>query len=809
MIEAAKRIRHFTLVVAVLFFAVPFSLLQAQGIDVSLPDVSGDPGQTVTIPISTGDITGEEIISYGFDIVYDEDVINITGIDKSGTLSDGMSVLANTNKTDTVTVGAASGSAIEGSGTLLKLTAEFVALGSSDLTFLEFEYNSSDGSYPPVNLTNGSATVGDLDTVSVEGPSAVVKSGSTGLVPVSVSDVTGLDVQAYGFTVTYDTSVIEITGTDIAGTLSSNMTGDINADVPGEVRVSYAATEALSGDGTLLNLEVMAKSGGTSPIEFSEFTFNEGQPLASTVAGSVEVNAPPVNFNTLVPADGDTVNTSGGATLEWMSSSDPEGEGLDYTVTILGNDTSFTTTDTTATLSEEYLHSYLDGSAYATVEWYVEASDSYFSTSTDTMSYVLERMMAPAPFSIIGPVDMDLVVRSLTEEYTASWNSTVDPNADPVTYTMGFVGVDTSLSAGSDTSLTLTGQQLLDQFVAPDQHSAEISWYVEASDGMAVTMSDTGTFSLWDVTEAFDIAAARIDENDDFIPDMLGGYARITGTVTTGNYASEGSMQYFMQDGTAGISLFSSGFSESLSEGDEVEVVGQIDQFNGLTEIIPESAEDIDVLSSGNDVTPNEVALTDIGEDLEGQLVEISWISVPTDNWPSAGSDQNITVTDTLGNELTMRLDQDTEIPGSSAPEPGLNRIVGPVGQFTSASPPSDGYQILPWAREDIVHIEGTAVETPENLPDEYALNQNYPNPFNPTTTIQFQLPEQSDVSVTVYNMAGQQVTSLVNTSMDAGYHQVTWNGTNDAGVQMSSGMYIYRIRAEDFTDSKKMILMR
>ncbi|MCF7803063.1 MAG: T9SS type A sorting domain-containing protein [Candidatus Marinimicrobia bacterium] len=100
-----------------------------------------------------------------------------------------------------------------------------------------------------------------------------------------------------------------------------------------------------------------------------------------------------------------------------------------------------------------------------------------------------------------------------------------------------------------------------------------------------------------------------------------------------------------------------------------------------------------------------------------------------------------------------------------------------------------------------------TAIE-PENgnsnLPDRYTLSQNYPNPFNPATTIQFGLPEASNVRLEVYNLLGQRVTTLINKQLDAGYHTIRWNAS-----EYSSGVYFYRIRTGEFTQVHKMVLVK
>lgn len=94
-------------------------------------------------------------------------------------------------------------------------------------------------------------------------------------------------------------------------------------------------------------------------------------------------------------------------------------------------------------------------------------------------------------------------------------------------------------------------------------------------------------------------------------------------------------------------------------------------------------------------------------------------------------------------------------------------------------------------------------------LPTEFALAQNYPNPFNPTTEINFDLPKNSHVELSVFNILGQRVTSLVSGDMPAGSHQISWDGTDSDGGSVASGIYFYRISANDFSSSKKMMLLK
>ena len=94
-------------------------------------------------------------------------------------------------------------------------------------------------------------------------------------------------------------------------------------------------------------------------------------------------------------------------------------------------------------------------------------------------------------------------------------------------------------------------------------------------------------------------------------------------------------------------------------------------------------------------------------------------------------------------------------------------------------------------------------------LPEVFVLRQNYPNPFNPVTAIKFDLAEASDVNLVIYDLLGHEVATLVNDRLNAGYHNVVWNGTDSFGKPVSTGMYIYRVTAGDLTSSKKMLLLK
>ncbi|MFC1482163.1 carboxypeptidase regulatory-like domain-containing protein, partial [Candidatus Neomarinimicrobiota bacterium] len=95
------------------------------------------------------------------------------------------------------------------------------------------------------------------------------------------------------------------------------------------------------------------------------------------------------------------------------------------------------------------------------------------------------------------------------------------------------------------------------------------------------------------------------------------------------------------------------------------------------------------------------------------------------------------------------------------------------------------------------------------SLPAVYALGANYPNPFNPSTTISYQLPEASDMVMRIYDIAGRELRTLIQGNVDAGYHRIVWDGLDNGGAPLSTGVYFYRMTASNFSQTRKMILMK
>jgi len=118
---------------------------------------------------------------------------------------------------------------------------------------------------------------------------------------------------------------------------------------------------------------------------------------------------------------------------------------------------------------------------------------------------------------------------------------------------------------------------------------------------------------------------------------------------------------------------------------------------------------------------------------------------------------------------------------------------------------PDEAVDVTPWEGEVAVDAAD------ESLPTAYALEKNFPNPFNPSTTIQYSIPVDAagHVELVIYNMTGQKVRTLVTGAQESGYYNIVWDGTDDAGEVVASGIYLYKLVSGDFSKIEKMTFIK
>ena len=194
--------------------------------------------------------------------------------------------------------------------------------------------------------------------------------------------------------------------------------------------------------------------------------------------------------------------------------------------------------------------------------------------------------------------------------------------------------------------------------------------------------------------------------NANGVADSLGIAVAITGVVTSIDFDGNTGYSFYIQDATGGINVFKSADLPNYTSplrGDSLYIHGAIDQFNGLTEIVPDSI----AVWGTNKPLPTPLVITAMDETNEGELVRMNNMTATT--WPATwtGSGQNATISDGT-NSFTLRIDADCNLFGKPQPS-GLFDVLGVVGQFDNSSPYTSGYQLFPRDTNDIIPVVATS----------------------------------------------------------------------------------------------------
>jgi len=134
-----------------------------------------------------------------------------------------------------------------------------------------------------------------------------------------------------------------------------------------------------------------------------------------------------------------------------------------------------------------------------------------------------------------------------------------------------------------------------------------------------------------------------------------------------------------------------------------------------------------------------------------------------------------------------------------------VNQAMSNNGSYTVTNLAVDKLRVTITYNNVMTAVRDAAASTPVT----FALLQNYPNPFNPETMIQFELPQASKVQLEIYNLVGEKVASLINGPQPAGRQTVRWNGRDDFGRDMASGVYFYRLSTGSHLQTRRMVLLR
>lgn len=185
---------------------------------------------------------------------------------------------------------------------------------------------------------------------------------------------------------------------------------------------------------------------------------------------------------------------------------------------------------------------------------------------------------------------------------------------------------------------------------------------------------------------------------------------------------------------------------------------------------------------------------------VEGPDPEVFWEEVQNAGGVAVNDGQVLKLKTTGGDKHEFKFDKDGNLEEVKGPEaPTLvctaTDASGNVATAT-AMPPDDDDELDKATAETTV---GSSV------PDGFSLAQNHPNPFNPSTTINFAVPEAGEVTLSIYNLRGQLIQTLLSGVIEAGQHSVVWDGTDFRGAKVASGVYLYKLTSKEFVATKKL----
>jgi len=636
--------------------------------------------------------------------------------------------------------------------------------------------------------------------VSVTFPTVTGAVGSSTTVPITVGDLTGLNVTSYQFTMNYDKNIVEVTGIETADTKSSVGQIQYNADqANGKLLVAWANNTALTGSGTLLKIKITFKAAGMSDLDPVPFMFNAGVPAVvitkgKVTAATIQVYVDDVTTSGLTTEFKIPVKTTALITADNVLS-------FDFTGTFDAAKLELTGFDLVGTKGEggQGVINYNNTTGTVNFAWakataitgegvlvYLKAKAKVKGTQTvglTTFKYNAGLPVVVTRNGIITVTNKKPAFASATQTLTGAENTAfsftavaTDGDADVLTYSATGLPTGATLSTAGAFAWTPTytqaGVYTVVITATDGSESATLTLTITVTDvnrTPTISLTPAGPFTATEgVAFNIKVTGADVDTDNTLTLSASGVPSGAVWNAGTGDFAWTPN---FTQAGS---------YSVLFMVKDSKNAVASITAAITVTNV--NGAPRFDV--AGAKQMPDTTIWT-------GKNFVFTYKAI-----------------DPQGDAVSYYLVQPAPENAVIVPSTGVFgwRPVNAQGnkKHYIVIAASDGILTTNSRIATINVLYDTDVEKEAGLPTSFELYQNYPNPFNPTTNIKYALPKESRVRINVFNILGQEVATLVNTVMPAGYHSVDFKANN-----IPSGMYIYKIETESFSQVKKMLLMK
>jgi len=871
-------------------------------VQVSMPDTTAMPGDTLDIPVLVSDVTGLGVIGVGLKISYDVGKLTAISARTVGTIAEGWGPPTFNVLPGQVKIGMAGYTPVSGGGVLVYIkfaVSSLVLPGSSSLLhFVEANFNEG---MVPTSTHDGSVS-------SFPGPSPVhvsipnTRLGDTLFVPINLDDdVTGMNFVSAGIKLTYNGSVLTAVGVDTSGTLvGAAQWGLVMYNIiPGQINIGMAGTSALAGSGPLVYVGFCAaptaQAGDSTVVHFMEMKFNDIG--AVTEDGIFCITSGPPQAISGMVIDQATLSPIGGAVVQAWDSY-PDGSVLRADTT--GADGRFS----------------LPLAAWAyDIRTYAYTLGESGDLTSGYYAKVLENISSPCSVDIaLEPVPQVVGTRYVCDYWgtnaTLRWGSNRYPvqigdiimaeDPDGV-----ICGVTVVWSGPGQYAIHVTG----DDETSPEDEGAE--------EGDIITFRLNGVWPnavqapLWTNQGSFQHEAEFVREVNQMIP-LDEGWNLFSFYVDPPNDSLRAALDPSLDDKYDWVGGFvhgqwdtwargrpdfandlkrlryPQGYWIKMSVSDTLEVVGMpvpadtpipLDAGWNLISYLPyepdslrhalSSLDDLcswvggfvhgqwDTWARGRPDFANDLKVMSPGQGYWINMDQADTLRYPTSGYvageglPKAvvlretsrlkpsrwvcdfwGGSENVTLGGRparVGDVITVR-DPDGVICGEVVVTDPRGFVVHVYGDdretgFDEGAEDGDRLEFyINGRRAEIVLGEGiwrefgseeiglrasVQVREVSNIPGQYVLFQNCPNPFNAWTVIRYGIPFRSYVEVVVYDIGGQEVRRLVEGWKEGGYHVVVWDGRDDRGVEVASGIYFCRFKVGKFQKIRKMVMVK
>lgn len=289
----------------------------------------------------------------------------------------------------------------------------------------------------------------------------------------------------------------------------------------------------------------------------------------------------------------------------------------------------------------------------------------------------------------------------------------------------------------------------------------------------------------------------------------MGMKVTVSGVVTASPDDILGDYIIQDKDGTAWSGIWVNDAAHTPHRGDLIRVTATVEEDFNLTRLNFVTA--LDSLGTGNILEPLKITTGQAktssaeAESYEGVLVEFDNVFISN---PFPDGTANYGEIEINSGDGGYRVDDNGTYRGNYDSTFALNdkieKMIG-IGWYSF-----NNYKLKPRSAEDVIgHQPSSVKEKDDRFELSYDLQQNYPNPFNPTTTIAYRIGKRQLVELTIFNIMGQKIRTLVSDFKNAGQYSIQWDGRNDKGAQVTSGVYFYNLKAGDFIKTNKMVLLR